>query len=143
MASLSNSADFGCLPIPFVRLHPDEVFASCIWRGLSEGFRVGYNRGLAGLRYSGHNHPSSLANQSVVDSHLAQEVQMGRMVGPLPIAQGNWIHLSPVGLVPKSHSTNKWRMIVDLSSRGHSINDGINEEPRPSLLSNLDKAHNW
>ena len=33
--------------------------------------------------------------------------------------------LDAIGLVPKSHS-DKWRMIVDLSSpRGHSVNDGI------------------
>lgn len=34
-----------------------------------------------------------------------------------------------MGLVPKSHQSNKWRLIVDLSHpRGSSVNDGINPD---------------
>ena len=37
------------------------------------------------------------------------------------------MHISSLGVVPKKHSTNKWRLILDLSHRrGTSVNDGIN-----------------
>ena len=37
------------------------------------------------------------------------------------------MHISSLGVVPKRHSTNKWRHILDLSHpSGTSVNDGIN-----------------
>ena len=47
------------------------------------------------------------------------------MIGPLPPCLASSVHVSPMGLVPKSQP-NKWRVIVDLSSpQGKSVNDGI------------------
>ena len=44
------------------------------------------------------------------------------MVGPLSPASLRGVHVSPVGLDPKSEQ-NQWRLIVDLSyPRGRSIN---------------------
>ena len=39
------------------------------------------------------------------------------------------IHMSPIGLIPKTHQPVKYRLIIDLSSpHGHSVNDGIKPE---------------
>lgn len=80
------------------------------------------------LRSRGVNHPSSLANQAVVGSYISNEVQVGRLVGPIPDSFQGFVHTSPIGLVPKGHASGKWRMIVDLSSpRAASVNSGIEE----------------
>ena len=40
------------------------------------------------------------------------------------------MHVSPFGVIPKSHQPGKWRLILDLSSpHGHSVNDGIPKDP--------------
>lgn len=121
--------DRGPSPIVVERLsmylasHPDGRFVSFILRGLVEGFRLGFDSSQFHLRSVLRNHPSSLANASVVDDYLARERNLGRLVGPVP-ASG--VHSSPIGLVPKAHQLSRWRMIVDLSCpRGGSVNDGI------------------
>lgn len=58
--------------------------------------------------------------------HVTSEVCAGRFVGPIPPQLVPAVHVSPMGLVPKSHSMDKWRVIVDLSAPvGHSVNDGL------------------
>ena len=47
--------------VPFLQSHPDKAFAAFIHRGLSEGFRVRFNRQGPRLRSHGRNHPSVLA----------------------------------------------------------------------------------
>ena len=57
-------------------------------------------------------------------------------MGPLARPLCSLVHTSPIGLVPKSHQADQWRMIVDLSfPRNHSVNDGI-----PRDLSSLSYA---
>ena len=117
--------------VPFLQSHPDKAFTAFMHRGLSEGFRVGFNRQGPRLRSHGRNHPSVLANPSVVGAHIEGEVQAGRLVGPLQPAIVPRVHASPImiRLVPKSHQVDKWRLIVDLSSPiHHSVNDGISPE---------------
>jgi hypothetical protein len=75
---------------------------------------------------------------------LQSEVSMGRILGPfsrLPISN---LHISPIGLMPKSDGG--WRLITDLSSpEGNSINYFIspqyNRVQYTSLDSILDKIH--
>ena len=53
---------------------------------------------------------------------------MGRVLGPFPPASLGGIQVSPLGIIPKKGS-NKWRLILDLSSpEGCSVNDGISPE---------------
>ena len=121
--------------------HPDQRFASLIMRGLREGFRVGFRRSSTVLRESGHNHPSAQANPSIVTSHITSELSAGRLVGPISLTLVPHIHYSPIGLVPKSHQANKWRLIVDLSSpNSHSTNDGIERQPCSITYSSVDEA---
>jgi len=70
-----------------------------------------------------------MANANVVDERIASEINAGRLLGPIQQHQISAVDTSPLGLVPKNHQVNKWRMICDLSSpRGHSVNDSIPPE---------------
>lgn len=112
--------------IPFLSSHPDTAFANYIQEGLISGFRIGFNPALSQLRSQVSNHPSVLANKRIVDERIAAEVAAGRLCGPLPQNLAGMVHVSPMGLVPKSHQPNKFRLIVDLSHpTGSSVNDGI------------------
>lgn len=117
--------------LPFLRKHPDQVYAQYIYDGLVKGFRVGFNYHLTKLHPNHSNHPSALAHKREVDERIAAELNAGRLLGPLPAHMLSQVHLSPIGLVPKAH-TNKWRMIVDLS---HPENESINSGILPSLCS--------
>ena len=111
---------------PFLGRYPDQALAAYIRTGLSSGYRVGYHCDRSQLRSRGRNHPSSLANENVVDDRIAAELSAGRLLGPIPPHLLTGIHISPLGLVPKAHRSGQWRMICDLSSpSGHSVNDGI------------------
>ena len=51
-----------------------------------------------------------------------------RLLGPFPRSKYLDLHVSPMGVIPKSEP-GRWHIIVDLSSpEGNSINDGINRE---------------
>ena len=121
--------------------HPDRLFADYIFKGLSEGFRIGFSRGSICLHSRTSNHPSALANQEVVQQRITEEVAAGRLHGPLPQQLASLVHTSPMGLVPKAHQSNKWRLIVDLSHpSGSSINDGIDPELSSVKYSSVDNA---
>lgn len=107
----------------YLSCHPDRAFAAFILRGLTEGFRIGFDSSRCHLRSVLRNHPSSLSNGAVVESYMATELELGRLLGPVPRAG---VHSSPIGLIPKARQPNRWRMIVDLSCpTGQSVNDGI------------------
>ena len=58
-----------------------------------------------------------------------------------PLAECPGLHLSPVGLVPKGHSGDTWRMIVDLSyPQGNSVNDLISFDLCSFLYPSVDDA---
>ena len=65
----------------------------------------------------------AMVNPGVVAARISSEMEAGRLIGPVAQHIARLVHCSPIGLVPESHQTNKWRLIVDLSSpQGHSIN---------------------
>ena len=96
---------------PFLPAHPDQTFA---------GFRIGYSDPQPYLQSRVSNHPSSLANEAVVQERITSEVRALRAhMTPL-------VQVSPLGLVPKAHQASRWHTIVDLSHPPHgSVNDGI------------------
>lgn len=109
--------------------HPDQVFAGLIVQGLHYGFRVGF-RNEVGLRCAGRgNLPSVRDHEEVVQAYLDKECSLGRVLALSGVAGSlASVHTSPIGVIPKK-TVRKWRLIVDLSSpRGHSVNDGIDEE---------------
>ena len=103
--------------------HSDRVFAAYIHAGLSHGFHIGFNRQGPWLKASQSNHPSAATNESVVSNFIRAERFAGRLVGPISCKAAQNVHTSPIGLVPKSHQVDMFRMIVDLSF--HSVNDSI------------------
>ena len=125
---------------PFLRSHPDHLFASYIFNGLSTGFHIGHNRQGPPLKSASRNHPSAVANTGIVREYIAGELEAGRLVGPLQQSILPLVHTSPLGLVPK-HQSNRWRTIVDLSApRGHSVNDSISRELSSISYSRVDDA---
>ena len=48
-----------------LKLHPDLRFAAFIYRGLTQGFRIGFNRSSVHLHHASKNHPSALVNPMV------------------------------------------------------------------------------
>lgn len=76
-----------------------------------------------------------MQNPTIVRDYLAKEVALGRIIGPLePGMYPLDIHINRFRVIPKSHQSGKWRLIVDLSHpKGNSIHDGI----EPDLCSLL------
>ena len=108
--------------------HPDVELAWYLLAGITEGFRIGFD--YTHTRVSAKSNLSSAEqNPEVVRAYLQEEVDLGRVIGPLPKESSHGIHISPFGVIPKSGKPGKWRLIVDMSSpRGQSINNGISEE---------------
>ena len=74
---------------------------------------------------------STRSHPEVVSEYAATQLALGRIaeVGLAETAKKSGIHTSPFGVIPKKHKSNKWRLILDLSSpQGFSINDGISKE---------------
>ena len=121
--------------------HPDHRFIAFIHRGFQFGFRIGFNHHSVTLQSANRNHPSSMQDQSIISQHISNEIAIGRMVGPINTQWKQFIHTSPIALIPKPHQVGKWRLITDLSfPANHSINDGINEELCSLQYSSVDNA---
>ena len=111
---------------PYLDIHPDQTYATYIANGLRDGFRVGCEYGAGQLKPRNRNHPSCLAKPSIVTDRILAEISAGRLLGPISPDLLAPIHRSPMGLIPKPHQPNKFRLIVDLSApAGKSVNDGI------------------
>ena len=106
--------------------HPDRAFAQYVVQGLVEGFRIGFNRTHL-LKSAKRNMISASEHPDVILKYLKTEEEAGRVLGPFePNELGPPAHISPIGIIPKRHQENAWRLIVDMSSpEGFSINDGI------------------
>ena len=106
--------------------HPEKSFVQLILGGIQYGFRVGFSYTQQTLKGKPRNLLSTQDHPAVVDAYISKELALGRIVhipdpGILP-----WFHCSPIGIIPKKHKPDKWRLIVDLSAPdGHSVNDGI------------------
>ena len=76
--------------------------------------------------------PSASAQQAVVSAYIGNEVTLGRLIGPLPPLAAQHAHHNRIGVIPKGHAPDKWRLITDLSfPLDRSVNDSID----PSLCS--------
>ena len=111
--------------------HPDGKFAQLILNGMEQGFKIGFQHSSSQLRSKGGNMLSTRSHPEVVSEYIATELALGRIaeVGLAETAKKSGIHTSPFGVIPKKHKSNKWRLILDLSSpQGFSVNDGISKE---------------
>ena len=107
--------------------HPNPLLAGYLLRGISTGFRIGFDRSKP-LRSATSNMHSVREHPEVVNQYLRDEVRLERVLGPFTVSEAKaagW-HISKFGVIPKRHSLNKWRLIVDLSwPEKASVNDGI------------------
>jgi len=62
----------------------------------------------------------------VVEEYLAEELETGRVVGPLDLQKYPQVQVSSFGVIFKSHQPNKWQPILDLSlPEGEGVNDCV------------------
>ena len=112
--------------------YPDGRLTRYLLRGFTQGFRIGFTHD-AQLKTSKRNMHSASEHPAVIRDYIHSERAAGRIVGPVQGPQSVLVHTSPIGVIPKKHSTSKWRLIVDLSSpTSCSVNDGI-DRPLCSL----------
>ena len=97
--------------------------------GLINGFRVSFNKPLSQLRSARKNLIGALQHPQVVDDYLKAEIAEHLVIGPFHKKDIPAAHVSRFGVIPKNHTPNKWRLIVDLSHPPKfSINDRIPKE---------------
>ena len=109
--------------------HPDQVAAQPVLKGLKEGFRIDFQYVTNNWRPASPNMLSADTNLQVVSDYLQEEVEAGRIIGPLKQGSVVGLQISSFGVIPKGYTPLKWRLIVDLSSpQGSSVNDGIPKE---------------
>ena len=84
--------------------HPDKGFVEYIVRGITCGFRIGFNP--QGCLQNAHsNMQSARDNAEVVDNYLGKECSLHRVVGPLTDRKG--IHINRFGVIPKAGHPGK------------------------------------
>ena len=92
--------------------HPDPHFVNSLCSGLREGFRIGYSGPRTHSFYP--NLRSANLHPDILEQNLLTEVLNGHTAGPFPFPPFTHFRISPLGLVPKKHST-KWCTICHLS----------------------------
>ena len=93
----------------------DHRLAEYLLQEFSRGFRVGFNR-CTPLRSTQRNMHSARQHPSIIDNYIQSERSEERIVGPVHASTSTAVHSSPIGVIPKKHSANRWCLIVDLSS---------------------------
>ena len=106
--------------------HPDRCFADYIVGGIRTGFRVGFDYDHHCVKAKNNMH-SAREHPEIIREYLAKECAEGRILGPFPPASLPGVQVSRFGVIPKK-GLNKWRLILDLSPEGRSVNDGIRQE---------------
>lgn len=122
--------------------HPDHEFVFKLCNNLRFGADVGFT-GRRTARFS-KNLPTVLSQTGIVSENLSKEVALGRVAGPFPSPPLPNFQMSPIGLVPKKHST-KFRTIFHLSfpkSGETSINSSIPKEDFSLQYITIDNAIN-
>ena len=119
-------------------LHPDRLFVQYLLTGISQGFRIGYDRS-SSLRQSQGNMQSAIRHSEPVVEYLETEIRAGRVVGPLDDMP--FVKTSRFEVIPKRSQQGKWRLILDLSSpHNNSVNDGISKELCSVKYATVDQA---
>lgn len=125
----------------WLNYHPDQEFAQYILDGISQGFRIGFNHLGHSCVSAKRNHKSARECPKVIKDSLSKEVAAGRLIGPLPPSFLPFAHTSSLGVIPKKHTDNKWRLILDLSRpRNRSVNDGIAKSLCSLSYTNVDNT---
>ena len=112
---------------PFLTSHLDQRYVAFLTWGMHCGFRVGFNP--ASPLQSVTSNLLSALRQVDIGQTITAEVAVRRLAITPSLVE---THTNPIGLIPKLHQPNKFRLIVDLSAPSDfSVNDGID----PTLCS--------
>ena len=103
--------------------HPDQDLVEYLLDGYTNGFKLGLTR-LPKCRPPCKNPREALCKPEIVQELIEKEVHLGHMLGPF-----EEMVFSPVNIVPKAGSNNKYRIIHDLKFpyNDESVNSCIPE----------------
>ena len=59
--------------------------------------------------------PMAMKYPEVIGEYLQAELRAHRVLGPVVPEVAGLVQVNRIGLVPKAHQPDKWRLIVDLS----------------------------
>lgn len=114
--------------------HTHRALVHFFLHGITTGFHIGYNLPSAALKSAKKIMPSACDHAAVESDYLTAELAEGRIAGPFSPSMVPYAHISRVGVIPKSHQPNKWRLIVDLSNpHGNSVNNSVQRIYAPLL----------
>ena len=68
-----------------MRSHPNREFCNFLLRGTTEGFRVAFRYVTCSCTRVKSNMKSAVSNPTVVEGYLMNEVEWGRVIGPLEL----------------------------------------------------------
>ena len=126
-----------------LKLQEDKAFTQYILSGLTKGFRLGFHQPPQGLQAAKRNLLSASEHPQEVTEYITKELALNRLAlaGTEELREQLGIHISPLGVIPKKHKENQWRLIMDLSSPpGRSVNDGISKELCSFHYTSVDEA---
>jgi hypothetical protein len=111
MWDLANSPIIISVVVMYLKSYPDNSAAITLKEGLTNGFRLQYSRPRISVFCK--NLISAFEHPHVLQDKIDKEVLEGRMAGPFDYPPVHNLHVSPIGVVPKSDGG--WRMITHLS----------------------------
>ena len=77
------------------------------------------------LRSTQQNMLSASQHPGIINDYIQSKRSEGRVVSLVHAPASTAVHSSPIGVIPKKHLANGWRLIMELSSPlGQSVNDG-------------------
>jgi len=106
--------------------YPDQDLIHFFLKGISKGFRIGYNYKECTCKPAWKNLLGAVFHQEIVDQFLQSGILSGSVIGTFPPKGVPYVHINRFWVIPKRHQPHKWRLIVDLSyPKGSSVSDGI------------------
>ena len=109
--------------------HPDRKLVKYLLDGYKNGFKLGLMH-LPKSRPPCKNPREALQKPEIVQELIDKELKLGHMLGPFDKPPFTEMVYSPINVVPKASSQNKYRLIHDLKHpyNDESINSCIPEE---------------
>ena len=95
----------------FLAEHPDKDFVQNIIRGITNGFRIGFDyTSIANqsLHSAKRNMQSAREHAQVIDEYLQDECSKQRVAGPYSSAEVHGTHINRFGVIPKKSQPNNY-----------------------------------
>ena len=121
--------------------HPDQELVKYLLEGYNKGFKLGLTR-LPHCRQPCKNPREALRKPEIVQELIDKEVCLGHMLGLFDEPLFEEMVYSPINIVPKAGSVNKYRLIHDLkfSYNDQLVNSCIPEENSKVQYHHIDEV---